>query len=143
MRSWAEPVSAVLVVGFVSASLSNRLLPASEAICSSQCCFAREEANRFIDDNFGQLDLSGCPSLLTPPSEESQLPDASFAPLDDRGTGLGSAALKESIEQLASDPEVQAQMARETGNPELLEAYQERQAEQASPEFMRRNPAYY
>jgi len=104
---------------------------------------AREETNRFLDDNFGQLDLSGCPSLLTPPSEESQLPDERFAPLDDRGIGLGAAALKKGIEELVNDPEVQRQVAQETGDPELLEDYLDRQAEQASREFMRRNPAYY
>src|SRR5215831_4752157 len=104
---------------------------------------AREETNRFLDDNFGQLDLSGCPSLLTPPSEESQLPDERFAPLDDRGTGLGAAALKKGIEEMVKDPDVQLQVARETGDPDLLEDYLDRQAEQASREFMRRNPAYY
>ena len=96
-----------------------------------------------MDDNFGQLDLSGCPSLLKPPSEESQLPDDRFAPLDDRGIGVGAAALKRGIEELVSDPDVQLQVAQETGNPELLEEYQNQQAEQAAREFMRRNPSYY
>lgn len=92
---------------------------------------------------FGQLDLSGCPSLLVPPSEESQLPDPRFAQLDDRGTGLGAAALKLSIEQLATDPEVQEQVAMETGNPELLESYLDHKAERVAREFMRRNPTYH
>lgn len=104
---------------------------------------AREESNRFLDDNFAQLDISGCPSLLVPPSEESQLPDERFAPLDDRGTGLGASALKRSIEQLAADPEVQEQIAIETGNPELIETYLDQKAEQVSREFMRKNPSYH
>jgi hypothetical protein len=62
--------------------------------------------------------------------------------LDDRGTGLGASALKRGIEELATDPEVQRQVAHETGDPELLEDV-ERQAEEASREFMRRNPSYY
>jgi hypothetical protein len=82
-------------------------------------------------------------SLLKPPSEDSQLPDERFAPLDDRGVGLGASALKRGIEQLVKDPEVQAQVAYETGNPDLIEEYQHRQAEQVSREFMRRNPAYH
>lgn len=104
---------------------------------------AREEANRFLDDNFGQLDLSGCPSLLTPPSEESQLPNPRFAPLDDRGTGLGASALKRGIEELVNDPEVQAQVARETGNPDLLAEYQVRKAEEITREWVRRTPSYH
>src|SRR5579863_8720472 len=104
---------------------------------------AREETNRFLDDNFAPLDLSGCPSLLVQPSEESQLPDPRFAPLDDRGTGLGARALKRSIEELATDPEVQEQVAIETGNPELLESYLDQKAEQVSREFMRKNPSYH
>jgi len=104
---------------------------------------AREETARFLDDNFAPLDLSGCVSLLKPPSEESQLPDERFAPLDDRGTGLGASALKRGIEELVTDPEVQRRVAQETGDPELLENYQNQQAEQAAREFVRRNPAYY
>lgn len=104
---------------------------------------AHEETARFLDENFAPLDLSGCPSLVKPPSEDSQLPDSRFAPLDDRGIGLGAAALKRGIEELVNDPDVQLQVARETGNPELLEDYQDRQAEQAAREFMRRNPTYY
>src|SRR5215469_8903124 len=104
---------------------------------------AREETARFLDENFAPLDLSGCVSLLKPPSEESQLPDSRFAPLDDRGTGLGASALRRGIEELVIDPDVQLRVARETGDPELLESYQNQQAEQAAREFVRRNPAYY
>jgi hypothetical protein len=102
---------------------------------------AREEAGRFLDDNFAPLDLSGCVSFLKPPSEESQLPDDRFAPLQD--SGLGASALKRGIEQLATDPEVQLRIAQETGNPELLEDYQNSRAEMATREFLRRNPSYF
>jgi hypothetical protein len=104
---------------------------------------AHEETQRFIDESFGQLDLSGCISLLTAPSEDAQLPDERFAPLDDRGRGLGSSALKQAVEDLANDPEVQEQVARETGNPELLREWQYTKAEQVAREFMRLNPNYY
>lgn len=104
---------------------------------------AQEETERFIDQNFGGLDLSGCVSLLTPPSEESQLPDERFAPLDDRGLGLGSRALKQGIEELVNDVEVQEQVAKETGNPELLQNLQNSRAEALVREFMRKNPSYH
>jgi hypothetical protein len=104
---------------------------------------AQEETRRFIDESFGQLDLSGCISLLTPPSEDAQLPDERFAPLDDRGLGLGSSALKRAVEDLANDPEVQEQVARETGNPELLKEWQYTKAEQVARDFMRQNPSYF
>jgi hypothetical protein len=38
--------------------------------------------------------------------------DKRFAPLDDRGSALGASALKQGIEQLVNDVEVQEQVAR-------------------------------
>jgi hypothetical protein len=102
-----------------------------------------QETEKFLDSNFGQLDLSGCPSLLQQPSEEHELPDPRFAPLDDRGVGIGAAALKRGLEELANDPEVQEQVARETGDPEILEEYQNARAELAAREFLRQKPTYH
>jgi hypothetical protein len=104
---------------------------------------AQEESSRFLDQNFAPLDISGCISLLKPPSEESQLPDDRFAPLDNRGIGLGASALKKGIQQLVHDAEVQQQVARETGNPKLLREYQHSQAEAISRDFLRANPRYH
>jgi hypothetical protein len=73
----------------------------------------------------------------------SQLPDERFAPLDDRGLGLGSSALKQAVEELANDPRGQEQVAGEIGNPELLEEWPYSKAEQVAREFMRLNPSYY
>lgn len=104
---------------------------------------AEMEAQKFLDSNFGQLDLSGCPTCLTQPSEEADLPDPRFAPLDNRGAGLGAAALKSDIEKMVYDPEVQVQIARETGNAGLLADIQMQQAEEIAREFRRLNPSYY
>lgn len=42
-----------------------------------------------------------------------------------------------------NDAEVQEQVARETGNPELIQEVQNAKAEQVAREFMRQNPNYY
>src|SRR5207249_809160 len=104
---------------------------------------AEVEAQKFLDSNFGQLDLSGCPTCLPQPSEGSELPDPRFAPLDNRGAALGAAALKQSIEEMVYDPEVQSQLARETGDPDVLADIQQQQAEKVAREFRRVNAAYY
>jgi hypothetical protein len=44
---------------------------------------------------------------------------------------------------MVNDPDVQEQVARETGNPELLKEWQYGKAEQVAREFMRPNPSYY
>lgn len=101
------------------------------------------ETQAFLDSQFAPLDLTGCPSCLPPPSEDAELPDPRFAPLDDRGVGLGAAALKRGLEELVYDPEVQQQLARETGDPEILAELQQHRAEQVAREFRRTNPRYY
>lgn len=101
------------------------------------------ETAKFLDTCFRQLDLSGCPSCLTPPSDDAELPDSKFATLDNRGPGFGAAALKRGIEELAKDPVVQEQIARETGDPDLLADYQQHQAEQVAREVRRLNSSYY
>lgn len=100
------------------------------------------EAAKFIDSQFGQLDLSGCPSALEPPPED-ELPDERFAPLDDRGVGLGAVSLKAALEEMVYDRDVQEQVARETGNPDLLADLQAERAEQVAREFRRQNPSYF
>ena len=104
---------------------------------------AEEETNKFLDSNFGQLDISGCRSLLKPPSDEESLPDQRFARLDDRGVGLGASALKAGIEELLHDPATVEEVVRSSGDPDVLREYQHNQAEQISREFLRINPAYY
>ena len=104
---------------------------------------AEEQSAKFLDENFGQLDLSGCPSCLQPQPESASLPDERFAPLDNRGVGLGAVALKRGIEEMVYDPETQARVAQETGNPKLLRDFQQDQAENVAREFRRMNPSYY
>jgi hypothetical protein len=98
---------------------------------------------KFLDSRFGQIDLSGCPICLKQPSDDDELPDPKFAVLDNRGSSSGAAALMRGIEELAHDPAVQEQIARETGDPALLADYQQHQAENVAREFRRLNPSYY
>lgn len=101
-----------------------------------------EQEAAFLDSQFGQVDYSCCISLLKPPPEEDQLPDPRFAPLDDRGRGLGSGALRRGIEELANDLEVQERIASETGDPEIIGRIQDAKADSVTREFQRNNPTF-
>jgi hypothetical protein len=82
-----------------------------------------EETARFIDANFGQLDLRGSPSLSTPINEP-------FAPHDKFGLNnidirplSGVTGLREFI----TNPDIATirEIAKETGDPHLLAAVAE------------------
>jgi hypothetical protein len=76
-----------------------------------------EETARFMDGNFGQLDLSGSPDLTHPVNETFELQDRhGFNRVDESGL----AGINQLKELLANPPrEVVEELARETGNPEL------------------------
>lgn len=101
-----------------------------------------EMESQFLDSQFAPLDLSGCISSLQPPSEDAELPDPRFAPLDDRGRGLGSKGLKDDIERMVSDPEVQKELAR-AGNADALAALQQGEAQRVAIEFRQKHADYY
>jgi hypothetical protein len=100
-----------------------------------------EETSRFMDGNFGQLDLSGSPDLNHPPAEEKfELQDRyGFNRVDESGLS-GINQLKE---LLANPPrDVVEEIAKETQNPKLLSELAHERAEDVAHEFRRRNPGY-
>jgi hypothetical protein len=100
-----------------------------------------EETTRFMDSNFGQLDLSGSPDLNHPPAEDKfELQDRhGFNRVDESGLA-GVNLLKE---LLANPPgEVVEEIAKETHNPELISELANERAEEVAHEFRRRNPDY-
>jgi hypothetical protein len=99
-----------------------------------------EETSRFMDGNFGQLDLSGSPDLNHPPEETFELQDRhGFNRVDESGL----AGINQLKELLANPPrEVVEEFARETNNPELMSELANDRAEEVAHEFRRRNPDY-
>jgi hypothetical protein len=100
-----------------------------------------EETTRFMDDSFGQLDLSGSPDLDHPPAEHKfELQDEyGFNKVDQAGL----AGINQLRELLANPPrEVVEELAKETGNPDLIANLAEDRAESVAKEFRRRNPGY-
>jgi hypothetical protein len=99
-----------------------------------------EETARFMDDAFGQLDLSGSPDLTHPVTETFELQDRhGFNRVDESGL----AGINRLKELLANPPqEVVEELARETGNPELVAQLADERASDIAREFRRRNPDY-
>ena len=104
---------------------------------------AEGEVNRWSDDRFGGVDIPGHQAgrdFLARSVGGDETTDPRFSPLDDRGSAY---SIKTAVEQLARDPEIREQIARETGNADELEKLDEEQAEAAVWEFRRRNPGYH
>src|SRR5947207_7983302 len=101
---------------------------------------AAEEATRFMDENFGQLDLSGSPDLTHHPTEVFELQDRhGFNRVDESGL----AGINQLKELLANPPrEVVEEIAKETGNRELISELADERAEEVAHEFRRRHPGY-
>ena len=100
-----------------------------------------EETARFMDTNFGQLDLSGSPDLNHPSAEQKfELQDQhGFNRVDESGL----AGINRLKDLLANPPrEVVEELARETGNPELTAQLADERATEIAHEFRRRNPGY-
>lgn len=95
------------------------------------------EAERFIDSQFGGLDLSGFPNLQKPANEESAASDKhGFSNVD---FGQGN-PLKSFIEN--PDGESLERLARETGDPELQMKLAEEKASSIAREFVVKAPQY-
>ncbi len=98
-----------------------------------------------MDGNFGQLDLSGLPDLNHPPAEDKvELQDRhGFNRIDKSGLA-GINQLKDLLKDLLANPprEVVEELARETGNPELISQLADERATEVAHEFRRRNPGY-
>jgi len=87
-----------------------------------------EETSKFMDSNFGQLDLSGSPDLDDPPAEEKfELQDRyGFNRVDESGLS-GINQLKELLAHPPRD--VVEEIAKETQNPELMSELAHERAE--------------
>jgi hypothetical protein len=99
-----------------------------------------EETARFMDSQFGQLDLSGSPDLNCPLADTFELQDRhGFNRVDDAGL----AGINQLKELLSNPPrEVMEELAKDTNNPELISELADERAEEVAHEFRRRNPGY-
>jgi hypothetical protein len=99
-----------------------------------------EETARFMDSQFGQLDLSGSPDLNHPLADTFELQDRhGFDRVDDAGL----AGINQLKELLTNPPrEVLEEVAKETNNPELMSEVADERAEEVANEFRRCNPGY-
>lgn len=99
-----------------------------------------EETARFMDTQFGQLDLSGSPDLNHPPADTFELQDRhGFNRVDDAGL----AGINQLKALLANPPrEVIEELAKETNNPDLIAELADERSEQVALEFRRRTPGY-
>ena len=99
-----------------------------------------QETARFMDPQFGQLDLTGSPDLNHPLADTFELQDRhGFNRVDDAGL----AGINQLRELLANPPrEVLEEVAKETNNPELISQLADERAEEIAHEFRRRNPGY-
>jgi hypothetical protein len=97
-----------------------------------------QETKAFLDDGFGQLDLSGCPSL-------QPLPNDQFESCDKKGFNNVVVSGSNPLKELANnpDPETIERIAQETGDPELKEKIAEEKEMQIATEFLRTHPSYY
>lgn len=99
-----------------------------------------EETARFMDSQFGQLDMSGSPDLNRPLADTFELQDRhGFNRVDDAGL----AGINQLKELLTNPPrEVIEELAKEMNNPELITELENTRAEEVAREFRRRNPGY-
>jgi hypothetical protein len=99
-----------------------------------------EETSRFMDDNFGQLDLTGSPDLNHPQTEAFELQDRhGLSRVDESGL----AGINHLKDLLANPPrDVIEEIAKETHNPGLISELAQDRAEEVTHEFRRRKPDY-
>jgi hypothetical protein len=100
-----------------------------------------EETARFIDANFGQLDLRGSPSLSTPVNEPfAQHDKFGFNNVDVRPLS-GATGLRKFI----SDPDIATleEIADQTGDPNLVNAVIEQREEREAKAFVAAHPDYF
>ncbi len=100
---------------------------------------AAEETARFIDENFGQLDLRGYPSLGT-------LGDDKFAPNDRHGfNNVDVRPLANRLKNFVSAPDMATieEIAAETGDPRLIEVVNEERELAEARAFLSAHPDYH
>jgi hypothetical protein len=96
------------------------------------------EMKAFLSEGFGQLDLSGSPSL-------QPLPNDKFEVSDSKGFNNVAVSGSNLLKALADnpDPETIEQIARETGDPDLAEKIRQDKEGEIAEEFVRTHPTYY
>jgi hypothetical protein len=97
-----------------------------------------EETAKFLDPSFAQLDLSAFPDLNHPAPEE-------FATEDRHGLNRVVVSGSNQLKALAENPDREAleQIARETGDPELIERLQDDREDAEAKAFIATHPNYY
>src|ERR1035438_3308351 len=97
-----------------------------------------QETKAFLDEGFGQLDLSGSPSL-------QPLPNEKFATSDAKGFNNVQVAGANPLREFASnpDPESLQRLAEETGDSNIAEALRDNREGAVAEEFVRTHPSYY
>jgi hypothetical protein len=99
---------------------------------------AAQQTKSFLDENFGQLDLSGSPSL-------QPLPNETFQPSDAKGFNNVVVTGTNLLKQLADNPdaEILERIAEETGDPDLVEKIRKDREGDIAEEFVRTHKSYY
>jgi hypothetical protein len=97
-----------------------------------------EESAKFLDPSFAQLDLTAFPDLNHPVSEE-------FAAEDKNGLNRVVVSGSNQLKALAENPDREAleQIAKETGDPGLVERLQDDREEAEAKAFMASHPGYF
>lgn len=97
-----------------------------------------EETAKFLDPSFSQLDLSAFPDLSHPAPEE-------FATEDRHGLNRVVVSGSNQLRALAENPdrETLEQIARETGDPGLIERVQDERENTEAKAFVATHPSYY
>jgi hypothetical protein len=98
----------------------------------------REESSRFLDSQFAGLDLSGSPDLANPIADK-------FEPCDRDGLNNVVLSGTNQLKALAENPDREAleQIAKETGDPKLIERLQDDREVAEAKAFMAATPSYY
>jgi hypothetical protein len=97
-----------------------------------------EESARFIDQAFGQLDLSGSPDWRKPLDDKFEQCDRS---------GLNNVTLTgtNQLKALVENPDIETleRLAEETQDPKLIERIQDDQELREAKAFMHATPSYH
>jgi hypothetical protein len=98
----------------------------------------QEESSRFLDSQFAGLDLSGSPDLANPIEDK-------FEPCDKDGLNNVVLSGTNLLKALAENPDREAleQIAKETGDPGLIERLQDDREVAEAKAFMAATPSYY
>jgi hypothetical protein len=98
----------------------------------------QEESSRFLDSQFAGLDLSSSPNFANPIADK-------FEPCDKDGLNNVVLSGTNQLKALAENPDREAleQIAKETGDPELVERIQDDREVAEARAFMAANPSYF